>query len=164
MGPAVMAVAMVVSAAGAVASGVAASHQATYQANVAKQNAEFERQKGEAIAKDSATKAAQLGLKQKATVAGMEASEASGGLEVGSGSNKALISGTKDIARADSQAYGLAAAQDWFSARKGQYAAQAESVLQESKSRMAMMGGMVKGGSSLLSGMSQGNQEYGWFS
>lgn len=164
MGPFMAVIPLVISAAGAVASGVAASHQAEYQANVAKQNAEFNKQKADMIAQDSATKSAEMGLQQKASMGQMQAAQASHGLQLGTGSTQDVESGARKVAAAEQRDYAKAWAQgDWYSARKGQWANQAEAELQKSKGEFAMLTGAVEGGSSLMSGASKMNKEYGWF-
>jgi hypothetical protein len=155
---------LAISAAGAAASGIAASNAADYQAQVAKQNAAFAAQKAQMGMQDAATKLAEKGLQDKATMGKMEAGQASSGLTVKAGSTGDVLESERAITKTGSRDFMKAASLDWYATKKQQYSAQAESALQEAKSETALYAGAAEAGSSFLGGMSKMNKEYGWFS
>jgi hypothetical protein len=163
MGPAVMAVAMVVSAAGAAASGVAASNQADYQAQVAKNQADLFAKKAQIQEQDNAAKLTEQGLANKAMMGKLEASLASSGLSADE-SNKGVLAGARELSKTEAYNVAKAGSYDVWATKQQQTSALAESELQKGKSEMALYTGAANAGSSLMSGMSKGNQEYGWFS
>jgi hypothetical protein len=163
MGPAVMAVAMVVSAAGAVASGVAASNQANYQAKVADQNAKYASEKANAGMADAAQKAKDKGLADKAHMGELEARGASSGIEGDSGSLKLVKQSQQQNFKTTAQEYGIAAAADWYANKKQQTSALAEGVLARSEAKNAQVKAGFSAAGSLLSGGSKMNENYGTF-
>jgi len=163
MGPAIMAVAMVVSAAGAAASGVAASHQADYQAQVAKNQQLLASQQADLINQDAATKLSEKGLQDKATMGALEATEAGKGVDINTGSPKGILASTQAISKTESRDIMRGYTMDWWNKKQQQISAQGEAELQKSKSEMAGYAGAANTASSLLGGMSKGNTEYGWF-
>lgn len=162
-GASLMLVATAMSAAGAAASGVAASNQANYQAQVSKNQAMLADQQAQIGMKDSETKAAEKGLQDKATMGKMEATLSSGGIDVNTGSPKTVLDSERSISKAGSRDFMKAASMDWWAKKQQQVSAQGEAELQKSKSEMAGYAGAVGAGSSLLSGASKLNTEYGYF-
>jgi hypothetical protein len=158
-----MLAATVVSAAGAAASGIAASNQADYQAQVAKNQADLASRKAAMGMEDSEIKSAELGQQSKATMGKLAAGLASSGLDVNTGSTKGILEGEQQITKTGARDYAKAASYDWWSMKQQQTSALAESELQKSKSEMSMYAGAVGAGSSLLGGGTKLNTEYGWF-
>jgi hypothetical protein len=164
MGPFMAVVPLVISAAGAAASGMAASNAANYQAQVARQNAEFAKQKGEMLMQDYATKSMEKGMQDRATMGKLEASLASSGLDVESGSTKGVLAGEREITKMGSLDYAKAAGVDWWQTRRDQYSATAEATLDKAKAESAAYAGAAEASSSLIGGGVKLNKEYGWFS
>ena len=163
MGPAVVAVAMVVSAAGAAASGIAASNQANYQSQVAKNQADLFAKKAQMQQQDNAAKLAEQGLANKAMMGSLEASLASHGLSEDDGSTKGVLAGARALSQNEAFNTQKAGAYDVWATKQQQTSALAESELQRSKSEMAMYAGAANAGSSLLGGISKLDTEYGVF-
>lgn len=165
MGPAIMVVGAVISAAGAVASGVAASNQADYQAQVAKQNAAFAAQKAQMQMEDANRKQVELGMRNRALMGGMEAQLGASGVSISDrgGTAMGVLESERALSKMGAWDYGKAAAADWYATRKQQWGAQAEATLQEAKSETSMYAGLLKAGGSLLGSASEMNSKYGWF-
>jgi hypothetical protein len=163
-GASLMLLTTAMSAAGAAASGVAASNAASYQAEVSAQNAKFAGEKAEIGMQDAATKSAELGMQNKATMGKLQAGLAASGLDVNSGSTKGVLEGEREITKMGQRDYAKAASMDWWSAKREQYSATAESELQKSKAESAAYAGAINAGSSLLGGASKLKSEYGYFS
>jgi hypothetical protein len=163
MGPAVMAVAMVVSAAGAAASGVAASNQADYQAQVAKNQADLFAKKAQMQQQDNAAKLTEQGLANRAMMGKMEASLASGGLSLDE-SNKGVLAGARELSKTEAYNLQKAGSYDVWATKQQQTSAMAESELQKGKSEMALYTGAANTANSLLGNAGKAQTEYGWFS
>lgn len=158
-----MLAATVVSAAGAAASGIAASHQADYQAQVAKNQEMLASQQADIINQDAATKLSEKGQQDKALMGKMAAGMASSGLDINTGSTKSVLDSTQALSKVESRDIMKGFTMDWWNKKQQQISAQGESELQKSKSEMSMYAGAVGAGSSLLGGASKLNTEYGWF-
>lgn len=161
MGPAIMAAAMVVSAAGAVASGVAASNQASYQAEIANQNAKYAAEKANAGMADYAQKAMEKGMQDRAHMGGLVAGEAGSGLETNTGTAKAVQEGQRQITKISQFDLNKAATADWYSAKKQQQSDLMNKELALMEAKNAKTTGYIKAAGSLMGGMSKMNDNYG---
>lgn len=123
---------------GAVLSGVGGYEQAQYQAKLAGRNAEAAAAAGQFA--ESASK-----MKYGALEAGQKTSAAAGGVDVGSGAVKATIDSTKEIGALD-------ATMIHYNAMRESMGLAAQSAVDKSAGRGAVVGGLLKAGTSFLSG------------
>ena len=161
MGPFMAVIPLVISAASAVAAGVAASNAADYQAQVAKSNAEISEQKQKFLMEDYAQREAAMAQGDKAKMGALESQLAAGGLEVGSGSSDVVKKSQSAMLGSSRLAHEQAFAQDWYAeaARKTSFNAQEQ--LDKMEAENARTTGYFKAAGSLAGGYSDIQKAYG---
>lgn len=153
---------MVISAAAAVAGGVAASNAADYQAQVAKNNAEISAQKQKYIMEDYAQKETARAMNDRAKMGALDTQLAANGME-NTGSAKGVRSSEAKLLNVSGAAHAQAFAEDWYSEKTKQVAGEAQSRLSKMESENAMTTGLLNAASSAAGGTSKLNDKYGFF-
>jgi activator of 2-hydroxyglutaryl-CoA dehydratase len=163
MGPFMAVIPVVISAASAVAAGVAASNAADYQAQVAKNNANISEQKQKFLMEDYAQRQEAMAKGDRAKMGALEAQLSSSGLDVGSGSTKAVKASEADILGSSRMAHAKAFSEDWYSEKTKQISANAQAQLDKMEAENAQTTGYLKGAGSLMGGAETMRKDYGWF-
>jgi len=117
---------------------------ANMNANIAKQNSEYETQLGE-------QKAYNQGLKNRAAIAGIETSQAANGLDVNSGSNLATRMGAEEIGMTDVQTIKTDAARQSYNYQVQATQDTEQSALDRAEGAQAEQAGIMGAFGSLLS-------------
>lgn len=154
---------MVISAAAAVAGGVAASNAADYQAQVAKNNAEISAQKQKYLMEDYAQKETARAMNDRAKMGALETQLSANNME-NSGSAKGVLASESKLLNMSGAAHAQAFAEDWYSEKGKQIAGESQARLSKMESENAMTTGLLSAASSAAGSTSKLNDKYGWFS
>jgi|WetSurMetagenome_2_1015567.scaffolds.fasta_scaffold00850_19 hypothetical protein len=163
MGPLIAVAPLLISAAGAAASGVAASNAADYQAQVAKNNALISEQKQRFLMQDYTQRQNAMAQQDKAKMGSLETQLASNGMDVNSGSTKGVLEGESSILAASRANHAKAFTEDWYSEKTKQISANAQAKLDSMEASNAQTAGYVKAAGSLMSGAEDLRKNYGYF-
>jgi hypothetical protein len=162
MGPFMAVAPLIISAAGAAATGIAASNQASYQAEIANQNAKFAQEKANKVMADYATKSVEKGMQDKAHMGELEARIGSSGVE-GTGTAKAVLEGQRGITKISAVDLAKDATTDWYGAMQQKQSDLMQANLSRMEAKNARTTGYIKAAGSLMSGASK-MEEMGYFS
>lgn len=148
---AIAAAGAVVSAGASVASGIQQGKAASYQAQVARNNAKIANQTAAWTAANTANNVERAGMKARAKNANVRTQLAANGLDVDSGSAADVQSGSRALATLDVADVAHKGALDVYGyrAQGGNYTAQ--SALDQSEASFAPVAGALKAGGTLLS-------------
>lgn len=152
---------LVISAAGAAASGVAASNAANYQAQVAKNNADISAQKQRFLMQDYAQRQTAMAKGDRAKMGSLEAGLAAAGMDVNTGSAKGVLAGEREILADNRMAHAKAFSEDWYSEKTRQVSANAQARLAGMEAENDIYAGALKAGGSLISGGSSIRNAFG---
>jgi hypothetical protein len=154
---------MVISAAAAVAGGVAASNAADYQAQVAENNVKISAQKQKYMMEDYSQKETARAMNDRAKMGGLDAQLSANGM-TNSGSTKDVIGGEGKVLNMSGMAHANAFKTDWYSEKSNQINAGAQAQLAKMESENSMTVGLLGGASSAAKSASTLDEKYGYFS
>lgn len=154
---------MIISAAAAVAGGVAASNAAEYQSKVAQQNAQIAEQKKQMELQAGADQASKAAMQEKAQAGSIKAAQAAGGLDVNSGSTVGVQTGQAQVSMMDQ----LAIASDTKKKAWGQDISATsfrnQSKLYSMEASNSLIVGGLKAAGSMAGSYNSLDQNYGFF-
>jgi hypothetical protein len=154
---------MVISAASAVAAGVAASNSANYQAQVAENNVKMNAQKQKFLLQDNSQQEEARAMGDKAKMGGLDAQLAANGMEK-TGSTKNVLGGEGEVLRRSQLAHRNAMTTDWYSLAASGVSAEAQAKLSRMEADNSMTVGLLGGVSSAANSASKLDDKYGYFS
>ncbi len=143
-----------VQAIGAIGQGEAAAANANYQAQVARNNAEIARQNAVLTEQAGSARAAAQGLKAKAAIGQLVATQGANGVDVGSGSNLDVKLGAEELADLDTKTLMSNAVKQAYGERNQAVNYEAQATLDTQEAGQAKTAGVIGGLGSFLSGVS----------
>ncbi len=151
----------VASAASTVMGGIAASNNANYQAQVARNNAQIAQQNANASMAAGAQKVQMEGMKNAAKMGAVKAAQAANGVDVNTGSNVDVQVGERQIGDLDEQQTQHNAQLQAYGYRTQASNFQAEAGLDQARADQAIPGSILSAGGGLLSSASGINFKWG---
>jgi hypothetical protein len=143
-----------VSAVGAVEQGQATAANASYQAQVARNNAQIANQNAAWTTESGEAQAAAQGEKAKAAVGSVVAAQGADNVDVNTGSAEQVSSGAKSLANLDTQTIMSNAARGAYGYRVAATSDTAQAGLEEQEASQATTAGDISSLGSFLSGIS----------
>lgn len=140
-----------ISAAGAVSGGIAAGHAASYQAQVARNNATIEQQNAAYSASAGAAQAEQSGLAERSKLANLRAGEAANGLDVNSGSPAEVQESERLVGRLNTETVSNNAALQAYGYESKATSEQAQAKLDSAEAGWDPIAGGISAAGTLLS-------------
>jgi hypothetical protein len=150
------------SAGGSVLGGISGANSAAYSAQVARQNAIIEQQDAARAAMATSSQATQAGLKARAQDSAVRAAGAANNLDVNSGSPADVETSQREIGNLDVSNTAERGAEATYGYEAGAVSQQAQAALDQSQVVPDILGGVLKGGGSLLSGASNLPSTFSW--
>lgn len=148
------------SAGGAISSGIAGANQYQYQAGIAKLNQQLDAQNEEFARQTGEQTAAQFGIKAGQQMGQIKASQASAGFDVRSGSDAQVRTSQRTLNTIDTNIIRSNAAKTAYNYEiQGAIAGQQASMY-SAASKNALMAGMIGAGSSVLGGVSSVSSQW----
>jgi hypothetical protein len=141
-----------VSALGAIGQSKAAAANASYQAQVAKNDQIIAQQNAQYASQAGAAATTRAQLKQRSEEGALGAAIAAGGIDPNTGSAKAVRSAQAETTELDTATTAQDAALRVYGFRTNATNFGAEATLREQEARQAPIAGLISGGSTLLSG------------
>lgn len=142
------------SAIGQVNQGFAASKSASYQSQVAANNAAIAAQNARLTMETGAAKEAAQGMKSRATVGHITAAEGASGIDVNTGSAAAVRSAAAELGELDAMTIRSNSAREAYGYKVQESNELAQSQLLKKQAESAKTGGILAGLGSLVSGVS----------
>jgi hypothetical protein len=149
-----------VSAYGAVQSGQASSAAASYQSQVAANNAIIANQNAQYATAAGAAQASQEQLKTAATIGAIRTNQAASGLDVNAGSNLDVQSSAKELGELNTLTIQNAAARQAYGYQTQSMSDVASGQLLSAQASQDTTAGLIGGASSVLGGASSASSEY----
>lgn len=148
------------SAGGAISSGIAGANQYQYQAGIAKLNQQLDKQNEEFARQEGEQQASQFGIKAGQQMGQIKASQASAGFDVRSGSDAQIRTSQRTLNTIDTNIIRSNAAKTAYNYEiQGNIAGQQASMY-SAASKNAMAAGFLNAGSSVLGGVSSVSSQW----
>lgn len=149
-------------AAGSVMGGISQANAASYQAQVARNNAVAARQNAQYAAGATSANITQAGLKDRAQGANLKASIAANNLDVNTGSPSDVETSQREIGALDTANTAMRGANQVYGYETQATSFEAQAKLDQSQVLPDILGGVFKGAGSLLSGAPQVPSLFNW--